>query len=102
MELTRDFKVVAKSDNTNSFGLYQMIVVAKDGKAYCTHASMYHVKERGEILPQRFNMDKDGIETGHHFIGCELTTKEKDCPKDVVANIWKDELKKQTHEQAKI
>lgn len=30
----KEFKVVAVSENTNSFGLRQMIVVARDGETY--------------------------------------------------------------------
>ena len=59
----KDFKVMLVSDNTNSFGLYQMVVVAKDGEVYKTCASMYNVKEIGDTITM-----KDGM-----FTGCELT-----------------------------
>ena len=59
----KDFKVMLVSDNTNSFGLYQMVVVAKDGEVYKTCASMHNVKEIGDTITM-----KDGM-----FTGCELT-----------------------------
>lgn len=86
----KNFYVIAKSENTNSFGLFQMIVAAPDGTAYKTCASMYNVKEAGEVVGQSYNIDpKTGKETGHHFVGHELTERIKDCPKDVLYKfLW--------------
>ena len=90
MTYTKDFYVIAKSSNTNSFGLYQMVVVALDGTAYKTCASMYNVKEKGQVVGQTYSIDpKTGQPTGHHFVGHELTEKIEDCPKDVLYKfLW--------------
>ncbi len=86
---TKEFKVVAKSQNTNSFGLFQMIVVAKDGEAYKTHASQYNAKEQGESVYQKYSIDpKTEKKRNAYFSGHEMTTKIDDCPKNVVKEIW--------------
>lgn len=84
----RAFKVVAVSTNTNSFGLYQMLVIAKDGTSYKTHASYLNVKKQGEILTQHYNLNEKGVETNHRFLGCELTELIEPAPEDVIAAIW--------------
>lgn len=86
---TKNFKVVAVSDNTNSFGLHQMVVVAKDGTAYKTCASYLNVKKKGEILVQNYNLTLNGDPTNQHFLGCELTEKIEDAPTEVIQEIWK-------------
>lgn len=86
----RDFKVVAKSENTNSFGLYQMVLVSKDGKAFKTCASYMNVKQEGEIVKQHFTFNKEGKEVGHYFPGCELTESIEAPPADVLQEIWKE------------
>jgi len=74
----QDFKVVMVSDNTNSFGLRQMVLVAKDGEVYKTCASMYNVKEIGDTITM-----KDGM-----FTGCELTEKAGLVSKKVAKETW--------------
>jgi hypothetical protein len=76
--MKKEFIVVAKSLNTNSFGLYQMVVVAEDGTAYKVHASMYNVKEEGEKVYQ----EEDGL-----FRGCEMPIQLEDIPSDVLEEI---------------
>lgn len=68
------FKVVAKSVNTNSFGLYQMIVVNRDGLVFKTHASYMYAKDEGEYIIQHYNLMDDGRITNRHFVGHEMTT----------------------------
>jgi len=74
----KDFRVAAVSKNTNSFGLHQMIVVAKDGETYKTLASMYNVKKEKETITM-----VDGM-----FRGCECTEKTVKVPKEVINLIW--------------
>ena len=74
----KGFKVAAVSDNTNSFGLKQMILVAKDGEVYKTCASFLYLKNVGDILTM-----KDGM-----FKGCELTEKSNIAPKEIINEVW--------------
>ena len=90
MKSSKEFKVVAKSSNTNSFGLYQMIVIAKDGEAYKTCASMYNAKEQGESVHQTvISDDKTGEIKERYFLGHELTEKSPEAPKEVIDEVWK-------------
>ena len=41
MKQTKQFKVAAVSDNTNSFGLYGVVLVARDGQAFEVGKSGY-------------------------------------------------------------
>lgn len=76
--MRKDFKVVAVSSNTNSFGLRQMVVVAQDGEAYTTCANYLNVKEKGDTITM----------VGGMFRGCELTEKVKPMHKSIVREFW--------------
>lgn len=88
MQGTKEFKVVAKSSNTNSFGLYQMVLVAKDGEAYKTHASMYNAKEQGETVNQKVVFDTEGNLVSSYFVGHEMTSKIADAPQEVIEQYF--------------
>ena len=74
----QDFKVVMISDNTNSFGLRQMIVVSRSGEVYKTCASSLNVKPVGEILRMKDNV----------FSGCELTEEAGLVSEKDAKEIW--------------
>ena len=70
MAQTKQFKVAAVSDNTNSFGLYGVVLVARDGQAFEVGKSMYgatplwplgHVLTL-EVHKGNFNFAARGIE----------------------------------------
>jgi hypothetical protein len=77
-KVVKNFKVVAKSSNTNSFGLHQFVVMATDGEAYKIHGSMYVKKDRGDIVPRI-----DGA-----FIGFEMPEKLDNAPEEVVKAVF--------------
>jgi len=88
--IVKEFKVFKKSLNTNSFGLYQLFVMAKDGEVYKTCASQYNAKNEGEIINGIFHMDKNGKRNDCIFVGHELTERlSPDAPEEVVTEIWK-------------
>jgi hypothetical protein len=74
----KEFKVIAKSSNTNSFGLYQFVVVATDGQAFKLHGSMYVGKETGDTVQQ-----VDGS-----FIGFEMPEEQERAPEGVIKEIF--------------
>ena len=88
MMYQKEFRVLAKSSNTNSFGLYQMILASKDGEAYKTHASMYNVKEFGEVVMQTTKHTDDGKIISSDFIGTEMTTRLPQVPKEVLNELY--------------
>lgn len=91
-EFTKSFLVWRKSENTNSFGLYKMYLMAKDGESYTSCASMYNVKEVGSVINGKIILDKTtGTRVGQaQFIGHELTERlSSDAPQDVINEVWK-------------
>lgn len=74
----KEFKVVAKSSNTNSFGLHQFVVVAPDGECYKIHGSMYVNKGVGDLVER----------AGGVFRGFEMPEKQENCPEPVLAEIF--------------
>ena len=88
---TKRFKVAGVSINTNSFGLYQMIVVAKDGQAYQTCANYLNVKKEGDIINQEIALNEEGKIVSARFNGHELTEQIKKAPEDVIKELWGDE-----------
>jgi hypothetical protein len=75
------FKVLAKSLNTNSFGLHRMVLVAEDGTAFEAHASYLNVKEEGESMIQMDN----GL-----FNGCEMVNQLDQAPQEAVDLLFND------------
>tara|TARA_Y100000004_G_C8632945_1_gene293685 strand:+ start:123 stop:380 length:258 start_codon:yes stop_codon:yes gene_type:complete len=77
------FKIMAKSENTNSFGLYQMFAISEEGTVYKTHATQYYAKEKGETI---FLSKSKGLE---YFQGHEMTEKlPKKAPKEIISEFW--------------
>ena len=73
---TKLFKVALVSTNTNSFGLYGMILVARDGESWEVAANSLNKRNRGDVIK--------GIDT-HNF---EIPRKLMKAPKAVIKKIW--------------
>lgn len=86
--IDKPFFVIAKSSNTNSFGLYQMILVSRDGEVYKTHASMYNAKEVGVQINQRIVVDSNNRVKHSYFIGHEMTEQLEQAPKKVLNEFF--------------
>lgn len=90
MVVTKEFLVWRKSENTNSFGLFQMFLMAEDGEAYKSCASMYNVKEVGETVLQNIEVNEKGEVFHKYFAGHELTERlNEDAPQDVIDEVFK-------------
>lgn len=74
MKYSQDFKIVAVSSNTNSFGLKQMIMVAKDGTAFKGCFNSLNVKNKGETITAEYNTIHFGDRV-YSFPGGELVEK---------------------------
>lgn len=79
MNLT-EFKVVAVSSNTNSFGLTQMIVINRVGKTFSMCANYLNVKKQGASLHKHPTKGFGSVELVE-----ELTT----APREVIKEIFK-------------
>lgn len=74
-----NFKVVAVSDNSNSFGLKQMILVNSEGVVYTACANYLNVKEvNSDIMPH----PKWG------FRGLELVERKADAPQEILQDLF--------------
>ena len=85
-----EFKVVAVSENTNSFGLRQMYMIGRKGEAYKGCFNYLNVKKEGEVINAIVRLD---METGEikeaEFVGGELVERLPDAPEMVVKEAWK-------------
>lgn len=82
---TKTFKVASVSDNTNSFGLTGMILMARDGEAYEVGASYMHVKKKGDVV----RVPVVG-KTGRNFasLGFEIPRRLPVAPPAVIEEVW--------------
>jgi len=91
----KQFKVVSRSQNTNSFGLYGLILVARDGEAWEVGANHLNVKDKNEFVNQVVTVDVDtnGDKrvVATTFPQFEIPRKLEKCPADVLAEIFQDE-----------
>lgn len=88
MEAIKDFKVVAVSQNTNSFGLKQMIMVAKDGTAFRGCFNSLNIKNEGELITGVVTLNDMGMELNTSFTGGELVEKLLSPPLETINEIW--------------
>lgn len=87
----KEFKVVAVSENTNSFGLRGFIAVARDGDAFQAAANSLNVPQKDMVLRMPFLIDVDGNPTkkiNYVVGGYEIPEKLDNCPADAVKEIW--------------
>lgn len=83
---TQSFRVVAVSDNTNAFGLYGVVLVARDGEAWQVGLNHLRVQSfsRGSDVTIRVN----GPERLWHEIGAEIPERIEDAPKEVLEEVY--------------
>lgn len=87
MTIQTQFKVAAISKNANSFGLYGVIIIAKDGTTFQLGMSMFNRPNEGDILDCTI-----GATTGN-LLGIpgrnyEIPQKLTDAPYTVVKALW--------------
>jgi hypothetical protein len=85
------FKVVAVSDNTNSFGLRQVVLVAKSGVVYKACKTDQFCPKKDDVVS--IPVEQHGHYTSHNFTaaGYELPERMKDAPKEILDEIFKEE-----------
>ena len=87
--IKKDFKVVAVSENTNSFGLRQMIMVAKDKTVFKGCFNYLNEKKQGDTITATVILNEEAKEISTSFIGGELVEKLANVPQEAVNEIWK-------------
>lgn len=84
MMTVKEFKVVTVSKNTNSFGLYGVIVMARDGEAWELGKSYFNLPKKSAtvLVPvQPFGLD-------WNVLGFEIPRKLMRAPKRVAKQVW--------------
>jgi hypothetical protein len=89
MTTVKKFKVVAVSENTNSFGLKQMVMVAKDGSSFRGCFNSLNVRNKDELISGVVTVEDNGKELRTEFTGGELVEKLLAPPLETVNAIWK-------------
>ena len=82
------FKVVAVSQNTNSFGLFGHILLAGDGEAWQAAAGSMYRRKRGDVFTLSYHPDLPGRYLNCGQLGFEIPERLKDAPPEVVQEVW--------------
>ncbi len=79
------------STNTNSFGLYQFILISRQGEAYKAHASYYNVPKKGDEVFVPIVTDKEGNVIGHNLsaLSYEMPIRLERVPQSVINEAFK-------------
>ena len=93
--VVKEFKVVTRSDNRNSFGLRSHILVARDGDAYSLLLNQLNELEVGGVYKVRVHQSDPGGDPTRTLadwraLGAECPTKLAACPPGAVAEIWEE------------
>lgn len=88
----KKFVVASVSSNTNSFGLYGVVIVAKDGQTFEVACNRLNVPEKDEIVKVWLNEKTHNLLQiiGHN---CEIPTRLKDAPKSITSSLFKAKVK---------
>jgi hypothetical protein len=81
----KHFMVVAVSGNTNSFGLYGMVLMTRSGEAWEVGASKHVLKKKGDLV--RVPCTKRG-EPEWALKGFEIPRRLPKPPAKVIAEVW--------------
>lgn len=89
----KEFKVVSVSNNINSFGLYGVILMGRDGESYQVGASHIHLPKQGDILKNNVHYNAKTQqrllkELSWSLSGFEIPERLPDAPFNVVQQVW--------------
>ena len=82
------FKVASVSENTNSFGLYGMILISDCGQAWQAGANSTNVKKKGDVFRVRTIDGRPDFAR----LGFEIPERLDDPPPEVMNEIWGQEV----------
>ncbi len=89
MALIEQFKVVTISTNTNSFGLYSVILITKMGIAYQVLANSLNKPNAGDILNVWFSIClNETIRYDFVSLGFEVPERLANVPNEITKNLF--------------
>jgi len=86
-----DFKVVAVSENTNSFGLFQCVLLAKNGLAYKACANSLNIPKQGDTISIPYRGNGNGLANATLDFSAksfEIPERIEDAPREVIDEAW--------------
>src|SRR5688572_5285273 len=87
------FKVITISSNTNSFGLYSVVLASKSGIAFQVYANSLNTPKENELIDIPFAIRKDEtIDYNFAQRGYEVPTRLQDVPKEVLIELFPDNV----------
>lgn len=82
---TKKFKAVLISRNTNAFGLYGVILVAKDGESWEVGSNSLSLPFQGQVLTCKMSTGQPRM----FELGFEIPRRLPDLPEAALAEVWK-------------
>lgn len=82
------FKVVSVSENTNSFGLYGMLLMSEDGNLWQVGANSHNLLIKGKIITVPIGSDR---KPDFAPFGFEIPELKGTASAEAVAEVWKKE-----------
>lgn len=90
--ITKEFKVITVSENTNSFGLKQLYMVSKEGVVYRACMTSQFCPKKGDIVNVPITIkDNKIVDFNLSSLGYELPELLPSAPEHVITEIWKDQ-----------
>lgn len=83
--MTKNFKCISVSENTNSFGLHGVILMARDGETWEVAMNGLNKPAKGKVL--NVPVDENG-RAQMWRMNCEIPSRLTDTPKSVVKSAW--------------
>ena len=89
----KEVKVVSISSNTNSFGLFGVILMAKDGETYQVGASQINLPKKDEVLRNNIHYNESTQERilkslSWSWHGFEVPERLTDAPNEIITEVW--------------
>lgn len=84
-DFSKEFKIIAISENSNSFGLKQFLAVARDGSAFKACANYLNLPTKGSIISMPMTIDGVLLPSKMSYELCELV---EPAPYKVVTELF--------------
>jgi len=81
-----EFKIAAVSDNTNSFGLHQVVAVSRNGETWKFCSNSLNCPRVGDVL---LAVTRDGVPNWTSY-GFEIPEQISFAPANVVRDLWEE------------
>jgi len=92
MNTKTPFIVAAVSENTNSFGLHSVIMIARSGTAFQVLQNSFNKLDEGTVKNINTKCDEEGEVLSYDFTtsldGAECPSQLGNAPREIVSEAW--------------